>query len=244
MILNIEDAVYDRLWEYIRATDSEIGGFGWAFEDDGAWYWTHLELPEQEATPASIDYDDDALMQVLVNAEQHGVLDDPRFAWVVWHSHGHLSTYFSKTDIEESIELLGGIGQVKRLFNFVGNHDGNYKLRVDVWDCPIIGHAYSEDVYLARPSLRGLRAEVMKEVSEKVREPKREAKTTVVTRGKELVKPDEMDEYDVEDLMAADGGIHSEPLDEWPLYDQEGNATTAVAIVHEDGTVTVKEGNR
>lgn len=256
MNLYITDAVWDRMWEYVYAVGKEIGGFGWAFEREGCWTWEHIELPDQETTSSSIEYDEQALLGVLTNAAQAGVLDRDDFCWVVWHSHGNLAVGFSMTDLQDSIDVLGGDGNVKRLFNVIANRKGEYVARVDVWDVPIIGHAYTEDVTLFRHELVPLRTEVYKEVKEKVRSPKpapptngkgqKGGRPSPATMGTDLIPANATEQEMLEalgwndmDLLPAD--CRWDDI-EWDDPDELEDGVVVTAEVFEDGTVRVKEG--
>jgi len=127
-----------RLWAFIRAVDTEIGGWGYAKLVGADLNWEHVFLVPQEVTHQEVDFETTGGDAAAVErAIEDGVLDDPAFVWVSWHSHHSMKPYWSKTD-DERIAAMSTTG-VRRLLSFVGCHDGSYRLRMDVFDVQAAG---------------------------------------------------------------------------------------------------------
>jgi hypothetical protein len=127
-----------RLWAFIRAVDTEIGGWGYAKLVGGDLHWEQVFLVPQEVNQSEVDFEttggDAAAVERAIN---DGVLDDPAFVWVSWHSHHSMKAFWSNTD-QKRIAALAKTG-VQRLLSFVGCHDGSYQLRLDVFDVEAAG---------------------------------------------------------------------------------------------------------
>jgi hypothetical protein len=121
-----------RLWAFIRAIDTEIGGWGYARLDGDTIIWEDIFLVPQEVSHSEVDFESTGGDGAAVErAIKDGVLDDPAFVWVSWHSHHSMKPFWSKTD-DARIAAMAKTG-VARLLSFVGCHDGQYQLRLDVF---------------------------------------------------------------------------------------------------------------
>jgi hypothetical protein len=133
MKVTIDTTAERRLWAFIRALDTEIGGWGYAKVVGSDLVWHEVFLIPQEVSGSEVDFEatggDTAAVE---RANADGVLEDPSFVWVSWHSHHTMKAYWSKTD-EARIAAMAKAG-VRRLLSFVGSHDGSYRLRLDVFD--------------------------------------------------------------------------------------------------------------
>jgi len=138
-----------RLWALIRAVSTEIGGWGYARLKGSDLIWEQVFLVPQEVSHSEVDFEatggDVAAIERAVN---DGVLEDPAFVWVSWHSHHSMKPFWSKTD-EARIAALAKAG-ITRLLSFVGCHDGDYRLRLDVFD------VQAHDVNLGQVSVNEL----------------------------------------------------------------------------------------
>ena len=130
----IDDDARERLWAFIRAVEVEVGGMGYAFlQDDGSIHWLDTFLIPQEVSSTEVDFEATGGDQHAVErAIADGVLNDPRFVWVSWHSHHTMKAYWSDTD-DKRIAAMGKVG-IKRLLSLVGCHDHTYQMRFDLFD--------------------------------------------------------------------------------------------------------------
>lgn len=133
MKVTIDPLAERRLFAFIRAKTVEVGGMGYArLEDDGTIHWRETFLIPQEVSSTEVDFESTNGDTVAIErAITDGVLDDPNFVWVSWHSHHTMQAYWSGTD-DKRIAAMSKVG-VKRLLSFVGCHDGSYELRLDVF---------------------------------------------------------------------------------------------------------------
>lgn len=121
-----------RLWALIRAIDTEIGGWGYARLAEDNIIWENVFLVPQQVSHSEVDFESTGGDGTAVEqAIEDGVLDDPAFVWVSWHSHHSMKPFWSKTD-DARITAMAKTG-VTRLLSFVGCHDGQYQLRLDVF---------------------------------------------------------------------------------------------------------------
>ncbi len=152
MKVTIDTTTERRLWAFIRAVETEIGGWGYAKLDGTDLLWHEVFLIPQEVSGSEVDFEATGGDTVAIErANADGVLEDPSFVWVSWHSHHTMKAYWSKTD-EARIAAMARTG-VRRLLSFVGSHDGSYRLRLDVFD--VLVH----DIHLKQVSLNDLTLE-------------------------------------------------------------------------------------
>lgn len=132
--VNITQATEHRLWALIRSVKTEIGGWGYAFQqDDGSFDWDEVFLVPQVVSSSEVDFEStDGDVVAIEKALADGVLDNDRFCWVSWHSHHTMKAFWSGTD-DKRIAAMHKAG-VKKLLSFVGCHDTTYKARLDVFD--------------------------------------------------------------------------------------------------------------
>lgn len=128
-----------------KANSSEVGGLLLAEEeDDGFVVLSKPFLVKQKASSGEVDYDDDFIPLAIERMADEGV--DPSLIRGSWHSHGSMGTFWSQTD-KEYIQKIGSAG-TKYLISIVVNNKGDHKVRLDMWDIPIVGHAYWDDLKL------------------------------------------------------------------------------------------------
>lgn len=121
-----------RLWALIRAIDTEIGGWGYARLDEDNIIWENVFLVPQQVSHSEVDFESTGGDGAAVErAIKDGVLEEPAFVWVSWHSHHSMKPFWSETD-DARIKAMAKTG-VTRLLSFVGCHDGQYELRLDVF---------------------------------------------------------------------------------------------------------------
>lgn len=128
----IEPSTARRLWAFIRAADTEIGGWGYARLQGPDLLWEQVFLVPQEVSASEVDFEATGGDAVAVErAIKDRVLEDPAFVWVSWHSHHTMKPYWSGTD-EDRIAALARTG-IRRLLSFVGCHNRDYRLRLDLF---------------------------------------------------------------------------------------------------------------
>ncbi|HEV3071865.1 MAG TPA: hypothetical protein VGY76_10630 [Solirubrobacteraceae bacterium] len=147
----IEPNTERRLWALIRAVQTEIGGWGYARLDGGDLIWEKVFLVPQEVSHSEVDFEGTGGdVAAVERAISDGVLDDPAFVWVSWHSHHSMKPFWSKTD-NARIAAMAETG-ITRLLSFVGCHDGNHSLRLDVFNVQAhdinLGQVLFEDLEL------------------------------------------------------------------------------------------------
>lgn len=146
-IVHVTKAARDKFWAYVLGMKEEVGGFGFVTIDDkDRLVWHETFLVDQDVSGSSVDFTDTGIAQAVEYAAERGVLDDPNHIWLWWHSHNTMSVYWSQTD-EGGITALRASG-VPYMISIVGNHKLESKLRIDVFDVPLIGHATFDDVKL------------------------------------------------------------------------------------------------
>lgn len=146
----IEPNTERRLWALIRAVETEIGGWGYARLDGSDLIWSEVFLVPQEVSSSEVDFESTGGDAAAVErAISDGVLDDLGFVWVSWHSHNSMKAFWSTTD-DARIAAMAKTG-ITRLLSFVGCHDGNYRLRLDVFD------VQAHDISLGQVSLADLK---------------------------------------------------------------------------------------
>ncbi len=121
---------------FIDLCEDEISGFGKCEKIGGKMVITDFQIFKQVVSGAHSDMDDDALAAFLF--EKTKAKEDLSQWRVWWHSHAAMQTFFSGTDtdtIDKSTEFPW-------LISIVGNHAGDIKARIDVYD-PI---RFNEDV--------------------------------------------------------------------------------------------------
>jgi len=150
MNVTIDAATERRLWAFIRSVETEIGGWGYARVHGGEIVWRDVFLVPQEVSGSEVDFEATGGDTVAVErAIKDGVLEDPSFLWVSWHSHHTMKPYWSTTD-NSRIAAMAKTG-ITRMLSFVGCHDGNYRMRLDVFD------VHLHDIALSQLSLHDLK---------------------------------------------------------------------------------------
>lgn len=182
MNVTIDSHTERRLWALIRAVDTEIGGWGYAYlEDQDNMLWNDVFLVPQYASPSEVDFESTGGDVVAIEkAIADGVLDDPNFLWVSWHSHHTMKPYWSKTD-DQRIEGLAKAG-ITRLLSFVGCHDGSYKMRLDFYNAMAhgvrIGQVTIDNMVLYPDPNDEFAAGIFREVAANVQAPPKPAPAT------------------------------------------------------------------
>lgn len=149
MNVTIDATAERRLWSFIRSVNTEIGGWGYARVHGGEILWREVFLVPQDVSGSEVDFEGTGGDTAAVErAIEDGVLEDPSFLWVSWHSHHTMKPYWSKTD-NSRIAAMTKTG-ITRLLSFVGCHDGDYRMRLDVFD------VHLHDIALSQLSLHDL----------------------------------------------------------------------------------------
>jgi hypothetical protein len=238
MKVTIDTKTERRLWALIRAVDTEIGGWGYAKIDGSDLVWHEVFLVPQTVSGSEVDFEATGGDTVAVErANADGVLEDPSFVWVSWHSHHTMQAYWSKTD-DARIAAMAKTG-VRRLLSFVGSHDGSYQLRLDVFD--VLAHDIAlkqvslNDLTLECPPDNEYTASIKSEVASNVKQSKT---TPFIGHWPELSShpvalDNELPELDVEETLAV-----SDLTELGYSYDQ---AVLTVAELGVDGVVEMIE---
>ena len=218
-----------RLWGLIRAVDTEIGGWGYAFADGEAITWSKTFLVPQIATHSEVDFEaTGGDIAAIERAAEDGVLNQPDFVWVSWHSHHTMKPFWSKTD-DKRIAAMRQAG-VTRLVSFVGCHDGSYRLRVDVFDVEAHGiripQVTLDELDLHSDPDDEFAADIMREVAVNLRKPA--PKQTFLPAPKK---------------QAADPRMHNveEAFVIRELMEANFTYWEATDLIHEEGLDAVKE---
>ena len=240
MKVMIDTKAEQRLWAFIRAVGTEIGGWGYATLEGEALIWHEVFLVPQEVSGSEVDFEatggDTAAVE---RAIADGVLEDPKFVWVSWHSHHTMKPYWSKTD-DARIAAMAKTG-IKRLLSFVGCHDGSHQLRLDVFD--VVAH----DIALNQVSLRDLTlesapseftAEIAREIATNVKQIKTTALVQWSALGAGSTQPPDDDEPElgVREAIAA-----RDLMDRGYGYDQAVHAITELGV---DGVEDLIDNDR
>lgn len=170
------DAVYitkdarDVLRTAVMAVTTEIGGFGYAKQDDqGRLVWYETFLVPQEVSKSEVDYDETGGIHYAVEkAMIDGVLDDPSFCWVKWHSHGELGVHWSGTDDTMNYHLYSS--GIKRLIDHVTNRKGDSITRVELYDVKHAGIVVPQITLDKLPLVEFMNAELRDKVLQDVKD--------------------------------------------------------------------------
>lgn len=162
MNVYISKEMYNLMCQYILATDLEISGFGKVERINGDLHITDIKIFEQEVTGGTTDLDLDNIAKFLMELNTAG--EDPSKYKLWWHSHNTMSAFFSGTDTS-TIDELGMT--FDWLVAIVGNHDQEFKTRVDLF----YPTRHTEEAQLMVLEDRvEVSEEIKKEVEEKVKE--------------------------------------------------------------------------
>jgi hypothetical protein len=140
MKVYITQEAHAYLWTAIQAAKkTEIAGMGYIRQElDGSFVWHKCLLGPQEVSHGGADFTDP--LYFIEQAAKDGVLDDPHFSWMWWHSHCDFDTYWSSTDEKDGINVWRDKSGLSHIFSFVGNHKQEYKMRLDLFDHPLVDH--------------------------------------------------------------------------------------------------------
>ena len=116
-----------RLDLYIKLCPDEISGLGTIEARSGTLVVTGLYLLEQTVSHSETELSAASIAAFLAEAPGKGIDSNQIRLW--WHSHAKSSTFWSATD-EKAIESFEA---VPWWVSIVGNHNGDYKARVDVF---------------------------------------------------------------------------------------------------------------
>jgi len=160
----VDHRVYQKLFAYIRAVDTEISGLGLVsmqtFDDGADFIIEDLFLLDQECTVSQTTLDPNAIGELMIQLIQQGVDLGKLKLW--WHSHQKMTVFWSGTD-NGTISQLGQ----EWMLSIVGNHRGQILARVDIYKpFPVTIHQI-QIVPVGAVDLE-MENEVAREVSEKV----------------------------------------------------------------------------
>ena len=151
---------YQKFRYFIEECETEISGFGKVVKYGDKLVITDVEIFKQKVSGAHSDMDDEALAAFLFEKTK---AKESLAQWRVWwHSHATMGVFFSGTDTG----TIDGSTEFPWLISVVGNHDGDIKARIDVFD-PI---RCTEDleVEVLEEEDEELKALCIKEIKEKV----------------------------------------------------------------------------
>lgn len=147
--LHVTREVHEKLWAYIDAVTTEIGGFGYVRIEDGVWLWHDIFIVEQQVNSSNVEYTEAGMASAVERAANDGVLGADNMAWMVWHSHASMGVFYSHTDEADQVEKFRDYTRLPYLFSFVGNRKHEYNARLDLWDHPMVPHISFEKLTLA-----------------------------------------------------------------------------------------------
>ena len=142
----------DRLWHFVHAVKTEVGGFGYGTIIDNDTIIVDTVFPvAQYASAGEVDFiEGGGVAEAIEFCAMDGRLGQKDFIWFSWHSHNTMSAFWSGTD-ESCITQYADQG-IKNLLSFVGNHKSEYKLRLDCFDVEsqglLIPHVWMHDLDL------------------------------------------------------------------------------------------------
>jgi hypothetical protein len=148
---------------------SEIGGILVAEEREKGF--VVLDTPmlvKQSVSAGGVDYDDAHTALAIERALRDNI--DPATLRGNWHSHNSMGCFWSQTD-EEYIQKRGQEG-VPWLASIVVNTKREHKARLDLFDVPIVGHAFYPDCELEIVTDDEIEKSVKAEIAEWVEEKK------------------------------------------------------------------------
>jgi hypothetical protein len=181
--------VNKKLWQYIADVDTEVGGFGYAsLTEDGDFIWDDVFLVPQVVSSSEVEFDGDGITKAIERAIKDERLGKPGFTWVSWHSHHSMGAFWSGTD-EDCIKTYGEAG-IPMLLSFVGNKNGEYKMRFDAFDVQHSGVTISQvtmsDLKMLDDGTDEVINAVRKEIADNVTKAKPPATTSGWTKGRPL----------------------------------------------------------
>jgi hypothetical protein len=110
----------------IQLCDYEISGLGEVVRLGNDFLINNIHLFRQEVTSGSTDLSQNAVAKVVVEMMRVGLDVSKLKFW--WHSHAGIEPYWSTADMKV-IDTMG----VDWAISYVGNHLGQYKLRIDFY---------------------------------------------------------------------------------------------------------------
>jgi len=129
--LVLTNGTYDKITEYVRQIDAEIGMFGYVTLDDGDFYVDEVFLVKQEVSGSSVDFADAGLEYAINRAVEDDRINDLKFCC---HSHVDMDAFWSTTDDK----MIAGMnnGMTPYLVSLVINKRHDTQQRVDFFNPP------------------------------------------------------------------------------------------------------------
>jgi hypothetical protein len=128
--LILTNGTFERIAEYVRQINAEIGMFGYVtMTDDGDFIVDDVFLVEQTVSGSSVDFADSGLEYAIQKAIADDRIDDLKFCC---HSHVDMAAFWSSTD-EDMIEGMNN-GMTPYLVSLVINKSHETKQRVDFFN--------------------------------------------------------------------------------------------------------------
>lgn len=142
--LILTNGTFERIAEYVRQINAEIGMFGYVtMTDAGDFVVDEVFLVEQTVSGSSVDFADSGLEYAIQKAIEDDRIDDLKFCC---HSHVDMAAFWSNTD-EDMIEGMNN-GMTPYLVSLVINKSHETKQRVDFFNpAPPLGDFTSQVRY-------------------------------------------------------------------------------------------------
>lgn len=126
-VIYITQKVYNKMFQYVAATDNEISGLGIVEELPGIGIViTDIYLLKQINTPASTELDPMDVSKLLTELAKQGK-ETRLLLW--WHSHANMDTFWSGTD-NRTIE---GLKSGSYFISMVVNKRFDIKARIEIF---------------------------------------------------------------------------------------------------------------
>ena len=190
---------------YIKCCKQEISGFGTVEKIDRDFLITDVFIFEQRCTQASSDIDSADVAAFLTEAVMRGV--NPSNIKLFWHSHAGGGVFWSGID-DESIDGLSGSWMI----SLVGNHKGDYKVRLDIYD--FVRFTIDDLTFMTKDEPNEeLRAAIEEEIKAKVKyggihkKAAKWPKNILWDRAEDVEDEEAVDKYWSEDEDSKDGAV-------------------------------------
>lgn len=172
MIVYITSRASVKLWAYIEAVSTEIGGMGYAFRQGDDLIWDDTFLLPQIVSSSEVDFETTAGDEYAIDkAAKDGVLGQEGFVWVSWHSHHTMKAFWSSTD-DKRIAALATTG-IPYVLSLVGCHDHEYQCRFDMFEVVhkdiVIPQVTMKDLNVLPDAQDKMLAEVFDDIAANVR---------------------------------------------------------------------------
>lgn len=162
-VIYITQKAYNKMFQYVVATDNEISGLGVVEElpNTGVTI-TDVYLPDQVCGPASTELDPLSVSRLLIELSKQGK-EKSLLCW--WHSHCNMETFWSGTD-NRTIE---GLRAGTYFISLVVNKRFDIRARIELYSPVSIS---MDDIQVkVLPEITDIPQEIIDEVKAKVSSP-------------------------------------------------------------------------